>query len=367
LHPPGTPFRMPMVAYHRNYAPVGDVPPPVQEIPWQARPAWNWIRRGGIALLSGSILALLAVWAIQHADEWTLRNLEAKSPAPRDWNQKARGYWAVSLNHKRKGETQMAAWALQRALVEAGNQWILEPETVSDGQTREIDLANAFIVRTLLLWEIELQHWEKALDLERALSTAYRDDSPLNRARKCDIYRILALPAEKTKGVDAATELYRTAISYGGLDLPRDPKAPITVPVDVETNPFLLRALDEYIVFQIRNGIKSPKQALPSLLSIASVYRQTPLEVRDICGEGTVLLHIGEVMYGLGHRDESMQWTQKAVQSTQRALPQQEHEEDRQRCTECIGNGCNSLGILHEVVLNYARLISGTRRIRVST
>lgn len=349
LHPPGTPFKMPMVAYHRNYAPVSETPPPVQEVPWQLRGPWRWVRTVGIVMISGAVLALLAGWIVKHRDEYRLRNLEAKNPAPGNWNEKARGYWAVAMDHRLKGETQMAVWALQRALVEAGYQWVLEPETIPKGENRTLDPDNAYLVRVMILWEIDLEHWEKALGLSRALFTLYQDDSSLNRARKCDILRILALPTEKAKGIKAADEMFKQSLSYGGLNLPKDHKTPITIPLEMKPSPYLLRALDDYVVFQVRNRLKTPKQVVPTLLSLASVYREIPPETRDLCAEGSVLLHLGELMYALGHPDESLQWTLKAVQSTRRALPQQKQEEDRQRCSECIGNGMNSLGILYEV------------------
>ena len=349
LHPPGTAFKMPMVAYHRNYAPEGSGPPPVQEIPWQLKRPWNWVQRAGLGLVAGGLLATMVIWMIQHRDEFKLRSLEARNPAPTDWNDRARGFYALGLKHKEAGEMQLAAWALQRAFVEAGYQWVLEPEKIPEGQELKLNEENAYVVRTLMQWEIELEHWDKALKLMESLSTAYEENSPTNLARRSDLLRILALPAEKVKGVQAANEMYRAAISYAGLDISKDPNAPIVLDQGAQTSPFLLRALDDYMIFQIRNGLRSAKQALPTLLAIASVYRETPIQVRDVCGEGTVMLHIGEIMYALGHRDESLQWTLRAVETTRRALPLQKHEEERQRCSECIGNGCNSLGILHEV------------------
>ena len=61
------------------------------------------------------------------------------------------------------------------------------------------------------------------------------------------------------------------------------------------------------------------------------------------------MLNIGELMYALGHADESLEWTERGVDSARKAMDQQPHEESRQRCAECAGNGCNSLGILYEV------------------
>ena len=340
---------MPMVAPHRGYAPEGTTPPPIQKIPWQLRRPWNWIRTGGIALFVGTLLAAVAAWVIQHRDEWELRNLEKKAPAPKDWTEKARGYYAVALHHKNAGEVQLAVWALQRALVEAGYRWVIEPANVPEGERMHLDLANAWVIRTLVMWEIELEHWDKAISLMEGLSTAYEDENPLNHARRSDLLRILALPTEKTKGVQSANSMFQTAIAYAGYELPKNPKDPIILPEGMQGNALLLRVLEEYIIFQIRHGLKSAKQALPTLLSIANVYRQTPHTMRDVCAEGLVMLHIGEIMYALGHQDESIQWTERAVQSTRKARKNQSTDEDRQRCSECVGNGSNSLGILYEV------------------
>src|SRR5579859_7401700 len=129
LHPIGEPFKMPMVAYHRGYAPEGTTPPPVQKIPWQLRRPWNWIRWSGLGLVVGGLAALAVVFAMQHSDELTLRRLESKEPAPRGWNEKAKAYYAVALRHREQGEMQHAAWAMQRALVEAGYRWVIDGKT----------------------------------------------------------------------------------------------------------------------------------------------------------------------------------------------------------------------------------------------
>jgi len=349
LHPIGDPFNMPMVAYHRNYAPEGTTPPPVQSIPWQLRRPWSWIRRGGLGLFIGVFLATMTAWLIQYDDEWDLRRLEGKSPAPSGWPEKARGYYAVALRHRENGELQLAVWALQRALVEAGYRWIVEPGKPPETQRKELDSANAWVVRTLVMWEIELEHWDKAIQLMDGVSTAYETDDPINRARRSDLLRILAVPTEKTKGVHAASTVLQSAMSFAGLQLPQNPNEIIILPEGTRGNPLLLRALEDYTILQMRHGLKSPKQALPTLLSIAKVYGDTPYRVRDICSEGAIMLHIGEVMYALGHPDESLQWTERAVKSTRRAIPQQNTEEDRKRCSDCIGAGCSSLGILYEV------------------
>jgi hypothetical protein len=73
------------------------------------------------------------------------------------------------------------------------------------------------------------------------------------------------------------------------------------------------------------------------------------------------MLHIGEILYALGHKDESFQWIEKGVKSARQAMSTQNNEEDAQRCSECVGNGCNSLGILFEVFPFLALLIPGTR------
>ena len=349
LHPFGEPFTMPMVAPHRGYAPEGTTPPPIQKIPWQLRRPWSWIRTGGIALCLAALLAAVAAWVIQHQDEWKLRNLEKKNPAPQDWTEKARGYYAVALHHRKEGEIQLAVWALQRAIVEAGYRWVIEPANVPEEERISLDLANAWVIRTLVTWEIELEHWDKAISLMEGLSTAYVDENSLNHARRSDLLRILALPTEKTKGVQSANAMFQTAIAYAGYELPKNPKDPIILPEGMQGNALLLRVLEEYIIFQIQHGLKSAKQALPTLLSIANVYRQTPHNMRDVCAEGLVMLHIGEIMYALGHQDESIQWTERAVQSTRKARKNQSTDEDRQRCSECVGNGSNSLGILYEV------------------
>jgi hypothetical protein len=296
------------------------------------------------------LLAGIVAWGIQHKDEWRLRNLEKRSPAPANWTEKARGYYAVALHHKNEGEIQLGVWALQRALVEAGYKWIIEPEKVPEEERIPLDLENASVIRMLVMWEIELEHWDKAILIMEGLSTAYEDDSPLNNARRSDLLRILALPTEKTKGVQAASTMYRTAISYAGYELPKKPKDTIILPEGMQGNEVLLRVLEEYMIFQIRNGIKTAKQALPTLLSIANVYRQTPYYIRDTCGEGIVMLHIGEIMYALGHQEESVQWTETAVNGARQGISEQKNEENRRRCSECVANGYNSLGILYEVV-----------------
>lgn len=367
LHPLGEPFKMPMVAYHRGYAPEGTTPPPIQKIPWQLRRPWNWIRGGVAVLVTASLLAGIAAWGILHKDEFELRMLEKRNPAPGDWPEKARGYYAVALHHKKEGQTQLAVWALQRAIVEAGYRWVLEPENSPPAQhahkgKAELDIYTAWVLRMLVMWEIELQHWDKALAIMGGLSTAYGGEDPLSLARRSDLLRIMALPTEKMNGVEAANMMFRTAISYAGYELPKNPKDPIILPEGMRGDAVLLRVLEEYMIFQIHNGLKSAKQALPTLLSIAKVYRQTPYPIRDVCGEGIVMLHIGEIMYSLGHQDESIQWTERAVNGTRAALPKQTNEEDQIRCSECVGSGCNSLGILYEVHdYAYLWLTVGTR------
>jgi hypothetical protein len=300
-------------------------------------------------LFIGVFLATVTAWLLQHDDEWELRKLEGKSPAPIGWSEKARGYYAVALRHREQGELQLAVWALQRALVEAGYRWILEPEKVPLEERNPLDLANAWVVRTLVMWEIELQHWDKAISIMEGLSTAYEQDDPLNWARRSDLLRILALPTEKLKGVQAAMAILQSAISFAGFEIPKNSKETIILPDNLHGNPLLLRALEDYTILQIRHGLKTPKHALPTLLSIAKVYRDTPYPVRDVCSEGGVMLHIGEIMYVLGHPDESVQWTERAVKGARRATSEQTTEEDRKRCSDCVGTGCNSLGILYEV------------------
>lgn len=342
---------MPMVAYHRNYNPEGTTEPPIPEIPWQLKRPWSWLRKGAVGILVGGMLASAVALAATYKDEISLRRLESKNPAPVSWNDKAKGYYAVALHHKQEGELQLAIWALQRALVEAGYLWLIEPSKVAENERLPLDLGNAWVARTLLLWEIEAEHWDKAVSLMEGLSTAYETEDPLNNARRSDLLRIIALPTEKTRGVQAADRVYEMAISYLGMGLPKNKKETIELPERMQGHAILMRTLDEYMVFQIRHGLKTAKQALPTLLSIAKVYRNTPLPLRDICSEGEVMLHIGEIMYALGHPDESLEWTERAVISTRRALNDQTVEEDRLRCSECIGNGCNSLGILYEVSL----------------
>jgi len=366
LHPAGTPFEMPMVSYHRNYNPEGTTPPPLPDIPWQMRRPWSWIRKGGLGLLVGTLLAGVFALAVTYKDEWALRRLESQNPAPGTWKEKARGYYAVALHHKQQGELQLAIWALQRALVEAGFLWILDPSKVPENERPPLNLQNAWVVRKLLLWEIEGEQWDKAMNLMDGLSTAFESDDPLNNARRTDLLRIIALPTEKAKGIQAADKIYQMAISYAGWQLPKNKKETIELPDNMKGYSLLLRTLDEYMVFQIRNGLKTAKQALPTLLSIAKVYRNTPLPLRDVCGEGEVMLHIGEIMYSLGHKDESLEWTERAVSSTRRGMNQQTTEEDRARCSECVGNGCNSLGILYEVVSLKIWLIVRRREIMTS-
>jgi hypothetical protein len=255
---------------------------------------------------------------------------------------------------------QHAAWAMQRALVEAGYRWVIDGKTDDEEPKKPLDIPNAWVVRTLVLWEIDLGHWEKAITLMDALSTAYDEDTPENRLRRSDLLRLMAIPTEKTMGVQAAMPILQSSISFAGLEVPRNPREPIVLPEHMKGNALLLRPLVEYIVLQIRSGILSPKKALPTLLSIARVYRETPLPLRDICGEGAVQLNIGEIMYALGRKDESLEWTKRAVNGTRSAVDQQPSEEDRQRCVECIGNGCNSLGILYEVWTYWIWLTAGT-------
>lgn len=340
---------MPMVSYHRNYNPEGTTQPPVPEIPWQLRRPWSWIKKGAVGLLVGAMLASAVAVAVTFKDSLSLRKLEAKNPAPAAWNQKAKGYYAVALQHKQDGELQLAIWALQRGLVEAGYLWIIDPSKVSENTRLPLDLHDAWVVRMLLLWEIEAEHWDNALGLMEGLSTAYEADDPWNNARRSDLLRIIATPTEKTRGVQAADKVYQMAISYAGMELPKSKKEPIELPEKMQGQALLLRTLEEYMIFQIKHGLKTAKQALPTLLSIAQVYRNTPPSLRDVCGEGEVMLHIGEIMYALGHVDESLQWTERAVSATRRVTNEQTTEEDRLRCSECVGNGCNSLGILYEV------------------
>ena len=361
LHPLGTPFVMPMVSYHRNYNPEGTTPPPVPEIPWQLRRPWSWIKKGAVGLLAGAMLASAVAVIVMYKDSWSLKKLEARNPAPATWNEKAKGYYAVALHHKQEGELQLAIWALQRGLVEAGYLWIIDPSKVSENTRLPLDLHDAWVVRMLLLWEIEAEHWDNALSLMEGLSTAYEADDPLNDARRSDLLRIVAIPTEKTKGVQAADKVYQMAISYAGMNLPKNKKETIELPDNMQGHALLLRTLEEYMIFQIKHGLKTAKQALPTLLSIAKVYRNTPPSVRDICGEGEVMLHIGEIMYALGHVDESLQWTERAVSATRRVINEQATEEDRLRCSECVGNGCNSLGILYEVYLS-GKSINGQER-----
>ena len=350
LHPPGTPFQMPMVAYHRGYAPEGTTPPPVQHIPWQLRRPWRWIRNAGIGLFAGAFLAALVALAMQYQDEFKLWNLEKKTPAPNDWPNEARAYYAVALNHRKEGQQQFAVWALQRALVEAGYRWILEPEKVPEQERRPLDLASAWVVRTLTLWEIELQQWDKALGLMAGLSTAYEEENPINRMRRSDLLRILALPTEKINGAESAAALLQTAMEYLGYEVPKNPRQDIVVPEALRGNSIFLRILQEYMILQIRHGRKSAKQGLPTFLSIAQAYRQTPYPIRDACGESSIMLNIGEIMYALDHPDESLEWTERGVDAARKAINGQPHEESRQRCSECVGNGANSLGILYEVL-----------------
>src|SRR5439155_2233976 len=128
---------------------------------------------------------------------------------------------------------------------------------VPEEERISLDLANAWVIRTLLLWEIELEHWDKSISLMEGLSTAYEEDSLLNRARRSDLLRIAALPTEKTKGVEAACAMFRTAIEFVGLKLPKNPKDPIILPEGMRGNGLLLRVLAEYVIFQIRHGLKS--------------------------------------------------------------------------------------------------------------
>jgi len=304
---------------------------------------------GGIGLFAGVLLAAVVAIGIQYQDEFKLRNLEKKSPAPNDWSEKARAYYAVALNHRKDGEQQLAVWALQRAIVEAGYRWILEPDKVAEEERRPLDLANAWVIRTLMLWEIELGQWDKALGLMEGLSTAYESDNPLNRMRRSDLLRILALPTEKTKGVEAAAALLQTSMEYLGYEAPKNSKEVILVPDKLRGNAIFLSTLQDYTILQIRHGLKSAKQSLPTFLSMAQAYRQTPYPARDVCGESSVMLNIGEIMFAVGHADESLEWTKLGVDTARKAVKDQSHEESRQRCSECLANGSNSLGILYEV------------------
>lgn len=349
LHPANHPFTMPMVAYHRGYAPEGTTPPPTQKLPWQLRRPWIWIRRGAVGLLLGTFLASIVGFLINSQDEFKLRHLEAKSPAPDNWPEKARAFYAAALRHKNEGQLQYASWALQRALVEAGFQWILEPEKVPQGERTLLNSHDAWMVRMLVHWEIQLEHWDKAISILEGLSIVYEDDNSLNRARRADLLRMLAVPMEKTKGPKAASSILQSAMSYADYDLPKNRNEPIVLPKGFRASPLLLRALEDYIILQVRHGFTTPKRALPTLLSIANAYRDTPYSLRDVCGEGSVMLHIGEILYALDHREDSFKWTEKAVKSARKAVKEQTNDEDRQRCSECVGNGCNSLGILYEV------------------
>jgi len=351
LHPPDEPLQMPMVAPYLGYAPVGDGPPPSKEVPWQMRRPWKWIRPFSLTFLISSLFVAGAWYVARHQEEYELKALEAAAPAPEDWSLKARHYYALALKHKNEREFQHAVWAMQRGLVEAGYRWVVEPQSVSPLERKPIDLDNAKLIRQLLLWEIDLEHWDNALQLMPALATAFREETPENNSRRSDLLRMMALPTEMVHGANAAATIYKDALFYLNFILPKRPKQVVLLPDDMAENPELLRTLDEYVVFQLRNRIKKPKEVLPTLVSIARVYHNTPVHIRDLCSEGLVLLHIGEIMYASGKHEESLDWTMRAVESAKLGMMNRlSTDEDQDRCTECLGTGSTSLGILYEVL-----------------
>jgi tetratricopeptide (TPR) repeat protein len=350
LHPSDELFQMPMVAPYMGYAPEGNEPPSKKEVPWQMRSPWRWIRPVSLTLLIGSLFVGAAVYLARHREEYQLKALEVAAPAPEDWSLKARHYYALSLKHKNAGEFQHAVWALQRALVEAGYRWVMEPQNIPLLERKPLDLENAKIIRQLLLWEINLEHWDNALELMPAVASAFHEETPENHARRSDLLRIMAFPTEKVHGVDAAATMFKDALGYLNFTLPKRRKEVIVLSEDMAENRQLLRTLDEYVVYQLRNGVKKPKEVLPTLVSIARVYHNTPFHLRDLCSEGLVLLHIGEIMYASGKHEESLNWTTRALEGAKLGMTNRlSAEEDRERCTECLGMGSVSLGVLYEV------------------
>ena len=353
LHPFQESMVMPMVAPHRNYAPEGAIPPPLPHIPWQMRRPWVWLAQLPTAFAISCLFLGVLYIALPLRARMELQGLERNNPAPSNWPNKARDYYIVALHHKKEGETQLAVWALQRALVEAGYRWIVEPEQVPDGERTSLDIPTSLVIQRLIKWEVALEHWDRALSLMKEASVVYADETPANMAHRSEILRLAAIPTEKVQGVDAASNVYQRAISYAtsdtGFELPASSKDPIILPTNFQGNALLLRTLEEYTVFQIRNGIKSTKEALSTLLSIEHAYANTPYPKRDLCGQAQTQLHIGELMYTLGHLEESFQWTDRAVKIARTARPLQKKEEEQERCLEVLSYGCNSLGLLYEV------------------
>jgi hypothetical protein len=342
---------MPMVAPYLGYAPVGDGPPREKEVPWQMRAPWSWIRPVSLSLVIVSLFAGGALYLSRHREEYELQALEAAAPAPEDWSMEARHYYALSLKHKNAREFQHAIWALQRGLVEAGYKWVLEPQVVPLLERKPIDLENARLVRQMVIWEIDLEHWDKALALMPALASAFREETPENRVQRADLLRLMALPTEHVHGPETAAMMYKDAFAYLDFTLPKRRKERILLPDDMTGNGVLLRTLDEYVVFQLRNGLRKPKEVLPTLVSIAHVYQNTAFQTRDMCSEGLVMLHIGEIMYALGKEPDSFEWTMRAVEAAKLGMTTRiSSDEDRERCTECLGMGSTSLGILFEVL-----------------
>jgi len=348
LHPPDEPSQMPMVAPYLGYAPEGEGPPPRKEVPWQMRPPWKWIRPLSLTFLISSLFVAGAWYIAQHQEEYELKALEVARPAPEDWSLKARHYYALALKHKNEREFQHAVWAMQRGLVEAGYRWVVEPQSVPLPERKPIDLDNAKVIRQLLSWEIDLEHWDNALQLMPALASAFGQETQENKSRRSDLLRIMALPTEMVHGADAAATMYKDALSYLNFTLPKQRKQVILLPDDMAENAELLRTLDEYLLFQLRNRIKKPKAVLPTLVSIARVYHNTPFHIRNLCSEGLVLLHIGEIMYASGKHEESLEWTTRAIESAKLGMNRLSTDDDRERCTECLGMGSTSLGILYE-------------------
>jgi len=348
LHPPDEPLQMPMVAPYLGYAPEGDGPPPSKEVPWQMRRPWKWIRPFSLTFMISSLFVAGAWYIAQHQEEYELKALEVAAPAPEDWSLKARHYYALALKHKNERELQHAVWAMQRGLVEAGYRWVVEPQSVPQRERKPIDLDNAKVIRQLLSWEIDLEHWDNALQLMPALASAFRQETPENNSRRADLLRIMALPTEMVHGADAAATMYKDALSYLDFTLPKQRKQVILLPDDMAENTELLQTLDEYVLFQLRNRIKKPKAVLPTLVSIARVYHNTPFHIRNLCSEGLVLLHIGEVMYASGKHEESLEWMTRAIESAKLGMGRLSTDEDGERCTECLGMGSTSLGILYE-------------------
>jgi len=189
------------------------------------------------------------------------------------------------------------------------------------------------------------------LALMPALASAFRDETPENRVRRADLLRIMTLPTEHVHGPDTAEAMFKDAFAYLHFTLPKRRKECILLPEDMTGNGELLRTLDEYVVFQLRHGLRTPKEVLPTLVSIAHVYHNTAFQARDLCSEGLVMLHIGEIMYSLGKEPDSLEWTTRAVESAKLGMTTRvSNEEDRERCTECLGMGSTSLGVLYEVL-----------------